>query len=350
MHDDSDRVEQIFHIAEMKSQLEELSQGQMIMGTMGDVPLPPDIEEQFLEQVLAYELAEQVQHTELLARDGVMLPPSDELDDDELALKLIEVIHTLGDRRIYLENTNHLNDRELYAYLVEEVLHEQMPDLPASYGMDYHLDMIGSGGDEDIALWMKYYADEDTRTRWVKEYPDMEIPPHVDPPFDRDRNLPKPTPPPNPFDDPVVVEGFQASCRERLVKKLTDDGIIYGAIQDDPPSYAPDLACVWAVETAGCPGIIEWWGISGDVPTVYLPVADHPNPRDFLRTVSGLWQQRADDMERGESLPPSLKDASEDDIQQRARMLRFRADEIKDWADYDEAWGIEFGGTGEEGS
>ena len=122
MRDDSEHVEQIFRIEAMKGELEELSNGQTVMSMEGE--LPPGIEEQFLEHVLAYERAEMVTHKELLARDGVTLPAPDELSDEELALKLIELIHTLAERRIFLESTDHFSDRELYVHLWDASLNE----------------------------------------------------------------------------------------------------------------------------------------------------------------------------------------------------------------------------------
>ena len=63
-----------------------------------------------------------------------------------------------------------------------------MPNEPS---FSSHLDMVGSGSEEDIALYLKYYADEDERQRWAKEWPGDPVPPHEAPPFDRDRHLPQ---------------------------------------------------------------------------------------------------------------------------------------------------------------
>jgi hypothetical protein len=50
---------------------------------------------------------------------------------------------------------------------------------------------VSSGSDEDNDVYLKFFADEDYRQRWAEQFPDHPIPPHVDPPYDRDRLLPE---------------------------------------------------------------------------------------------------------------------------------------------------------------
>jgi hypothetical protein len=38
---------------------------------------------------------------------------------------------------------------------------------------------------------MRYYADEEYRKQWGKDFPDFEMPPRESPPYDRDKDLPK---------------------------------------------------------------------------------------------------------------------------------------------------------------
>jgi hypothetical protein len=52
--------------------------------------------------------------------------------------------------------------------------------------------LIGGGSEADIALYLKYYADEDERPRWIQEWPDDQLPDREPPPYDRDRRLPRP--------------------------------------------------------------------------------------------------------------------------------------------------------------
>ncbi|MHB9024815.1 MAG: hypothetical protein ACYC7E_11685 [Armatimonadota bacterium] len=189
---DAKRVEQEFRIIDLKRQAQELAGGHMIEGQMsGDCP--PELEEFFWEQVVAFESAPDTTHRAQLQQDGLQLPPPDDLSDVEIAELLTKIIETLASRRTYLESTDHLSDRELYTRLWADLLDNWTPDFLGDMPMpmNCHIDLIGSGDDEDTFLWLKYYADEDTRRRWVEQFPDYEVPPHEAPPYDRDRHLPK---------------------------------------------------------------------------------------------------------------------------------------------------------------
>jgi hypothetical protein len=59
----------------------------------------------------------------------------------------------------------------------------------ASYA--YMIDLTGSGSEEDNQTFLKYYADENYRQQWARDWPDDNIPDHEDAPFDRDRFLPQ---------------------------------------------------------------------------------------------------------------------------------------------------------------
>ena len=335
MLDDSKYIETIFHIEEMKAELEELAGEQMIMHTEG--ALSPELEEQFLDNVLAFERAEEVTHKELLARDGVALPPPRELDDDALALKLIEVIHSLAEHRIFLEHTNHFSDRELYTHLWEDALNEWGPILPPNNPMNCHLDLVGSGSDEDTDLWLKYYADERTRAHWEEDFPDTVMPPHEDPPYDRDRHLPTPPEPPNPYADPAVLEAWWTQCREKLGKQLAADGIIHGSFGSEPLSYCPGVACVCSVDLPNQPGTVGWWAICGDMPTAYVSAALIPDPRAFLQAISRRCQDAIDAIERGNP-PIELAGSNPNNWPMIISLLRYQADILTGWAKDDAAW------------
>lgn len=63
--------------------------------------------------------------------------------------------------------------------------------MPLDGNSAWHIQMLGSGGEEDIYLKLKYYADEVEHQHWHKDFLDDVIPEHEDLPYDRDCLLPK---------------------------------------------------------------------------------------------------------------------------------------------------------------
>jgi len=151
-----------------------------------------EVQEQFQKNVDAFDQANWNQPYQVLVESGISLPPPDELADSDLNAKLCEVINALALMGAYLEHTDHLSDRELYLLLWGDVLREQLVIQSPTVTLACHLDLIGSGSEEDNNIYLKYYADEDDRALWVKEFPDELLPHREQLPFDRDRQLPKP--------------------------------------------------------------------------------------------------------------------------------------------------------------
>jgi len=163
------------------------------MITGGDGANSPEVEEGFWKHVVEYEEAPWTTHFQQLERAGVSLPPPESLNDQELSAKLWEVINKLAQLRIFLEDTDHLSDRELYTTLWKNELREETKDILMDQDSACHYQLLSSGSDEDTFLYLKYFADEEWRAHWLKEFPDYVIPEHEDPPYDRDRLLPQPT-------------------------------------------------------------------------------------------------------------------------------------------------------------
>lgn len=186
---DYDAIDQEIRINELRETVREVTGEEMTVWENPDTP--PNITEQFWSNVLAYETAGQTTHYRQLQEDGLELPPPDELDDAALTAKLWEVIHALARRNVFLSQTDHWSDRELYEHLYHETLHEITADFAPNSGWNCHIDFLSSGSDEDNELYLKFYADEEWRARWHKDWPEDIIPPHVDPPYDRDRTLPQ---------------------------------------------------------------------------------------------------------------------------------------------------------------
>lgn len=143
-----------------------------------------------LDSIVAYEDAEWSAPFDLLEQNGLELPPPNELDDVQLTAKLWETIRSLAMLRMFLYNTDHLSDRELYEELWHDVLREEGPTMPLSNDSAWHIDLLGSGSETDNALYLRYYADADSREEWSKDWPDDMMPTPETPPYDRDRHLP----------------------------------------------------------------------------------------------------------------------------------------------------------------
>ena len=177
-------------IEELKRRVVELAGGELKTGELE--PCPPDVEEGFWQHVVEYEEAPWTTHLQQLERAGVSMPAPETLTDREVTAKLWEVINKLAQLRIFLEETDHLSDRELYTTLWSDELREETKDVLLDQDSACHYQMLSSGSDEDNQLYLKYYADENWRKDWQAEYPDDPMPDHEDPPYDRDRLLPQP--------------------------------------------------------------------------------------------------------------------------------------------------------------
>jgi len=180
-------------IEDLKRRVEQLCGGQMTAAKLDDCSA--ETEEAFWKYVADFEEAPWTTHLQQLEEEGVSLPPPDSLKDGELTAKLWEVIQKLASFGVFIEETDHLSDRELYTRLWTDCLREETKAFPLLAGSACHIQMLGSGSEEDNRLYLKYYADDDWRQRWQESFPSDLLPRHEDPPYDRDRLLPKPDDP-----------------------------------------------------------------------------------------------------------------------------------------------------------
>jgi hypothetical protein len=124
---------------------------------------------------------------EFLRADGIDIPAVPPEDDAALRAKLLEIIEAMFEIGIVVESTDHLSDAELYRFLVDDaLLHETIISVA---GGTWHISPIGSGSEEDNAIYLRYYADDDYREQWHRDFGDP-LPPKEKPPYDRDRLLP----------------------------------------------------------------------------------------------------------------------------------------------------------------
>jgi hypothetical protein len=186
---DPDRIDQEIRINELKEEARELAGGDMVAWESADCP--PGIAEGFWDSVVAFEKAPRSCDFLRLEEMGVELPEPHSIQDSALPGKLREIFEALAKVNTFFTSTDHYSDRELYTHLWEDTLREITVLMPPEAGYNCTYDLVSSGSEEDIHAWLKYYADEEARQRWAKDFPDYVVPPHEDPPYDRDRHLPQ---------------------------------------------------------------------------------------------------------------------------------------------------------------
>ena len=144
------------------------------------------------EQVIQMSKAPLTTYFRKLERAGVKLPPPGMMDASELNRRLSQIVQGLARLKIYLGHTDHLSDRDLYTELWDGLLHIQVPDVsPNRFTLCFY-SMLRVGDErQDGELYMRYYAGQEARQVWAKEFPDKPLPPRRKPPFNRDRYLPK---------------------------------------------------------------------------------------------------------------------------------------------------------------
>ena len=128
---------------------------------------------------------------EQLAQKNIPLLPPAEITDETLTPILWQLLHNLSLQGFYVLHTDHFSDRELYAELWERGLRDSC-HLPGRNprGGWFH-DFLGSWGDEQMQLWLRYYATDDERAKHAQEYPKDKLPPKEKPISHRDWRLPK---------------------------------------------------------------------------------------------------------------------------------------------------------------
>jgi len=184
-HDDIDHK---IRVNEMKQELAALAGREPHMHTSPDCP--PEVEEQFLANMLKWERGPFMPQVDRLKRAGFDFVEASKLSDKQVTAKLKDLIELMAKWRIFTSHTNHLSDRELYEWLRTDGLMEEVPDLPPDPHGAWHIDVLGSYGEEEVKLFNKYYATPKERKKHQKDFPDWALPPHEDPKYDRDRHLP----------------------------------------------------------------------------------------------------------------------------------------------------------------
>ncbi|MEO1498170.1 MAG: hypothetical protein AAFV43_13585 [Planctomycetota bacterium] len=174
----TDPVECLLRNAELRNELEPLFDESI--GSVNSARMPTDVENAFLESMLAWERAPMLPIAEWF-EPTLALPDADTLDDEEVRRSLADTVRSLYSKHVVLDFTDHLSDRELYTLIARDILpsFEKKLENRTTY---LHWDCANMSDDPDT--WLRYYATEDERDVWAAEM-DAEPPAMADPPYRR---------------------------------------------------------------------------------------------------------------------------------------------------------------------
>ena len=141
--------------------------------------LPLRLENEFLASMLEWETAP-IEPIYRWFEPELRLPSPETLTDDKLSQLLEEVIAKMFEKKIVLDFTDHMTDRELYTTIYRDILPSREKNLKHRNSF-IHWDC--SGGDSET--WLRFYASDDDREQW-SDYYDQPLPPKQLPSQHRD--------------------------------------------------------------------------------------------------------------------------------------------------------------------
>ena len=177
-HPDPDEVEQLMLNAQLRDDLEPFVDESLDLVRMRQMPTAS--ENEFLASMLAWERAPVLPISHWFTPE-LNLPSPDSLDDASLHTILWEVIHRLHEKRIVLDFTEHLSDREIYCLMYRDIMPslEKKIDRPRNY---LHWDCLDAANNTED--WLRFYASEEEREQWKFET-SSDLPPAQARPYPR---------------------------------------------------------------------------------------------------------------------------------------------------------------------
>src|SRR5438270_9830901 len=161
-----DDVEHLLRNAQLRDELEPFFDETLNSLNVHKVPTP--VENEFLASMLAWERAPVLPISRWFEPE-LRIPSPDTLTDEALHDMLWDTIQKLFDKRIVLDFTDHLSDRQLYCLVYRDILPspEKKLDSPKNF---LHWDCSDAGGDPE--LWLRYYATDEDRESFAEDLPD----------------------------------------------------------------------------------------------------------------------------------------------------------------------------------
>ena len=178
----SSEVDEILRNVELRNELEPYYDESITRVNVHHQPLR--FENEYLASMLAWETAPILPIYRWFEPE-LRLPRPDVLNDEKLAAILADVIEKLYEKKIVLDFTDHLSDRELYKLIYRDILPSREKHIEQRNSF-LHWDCSHADGDPNI--WLRYYASDEDRQCWTDTY-HQPLPPRTIPPFQR--NLPQ---------------------------------------------------------------------------------------------------------------------------------------------------------------
>ncbi len=173
-----DEVEHLLRNAQLRDELEPYFDESIRSLNVEELPTP--VENEFLASMLAWERVPVLPISQWFEPE-LKLPPPDALTASELHELLWDTIYKLFGRRIVLDFTDHLSDRELYCMIYRDILPcaEKKIESLDNY---LHWDCADVGG--DATTWLRYYATPEERRSWLADFGEL-LPEAKEPPYKR---------------------------------------------------------------------------------------------------------------------------------------------------------------------
>ena len=172
-------VDELLRNAELRNELEPFYDESISRINVQHWPL--SVENDFLAAMLAWEQAPVLPIYRWF--DPELRPPRPGmLNDADLHDILWDVIFSLHEKRLILDFTDHLNDRQLYCLIYRDILPAREKKIDTGRNF-LHWDCTGISGDTET--WLRYYATDEERDAWSEAYR-QPLPERANPPYRRD--------------------------------------------------------------------------------------------------------------------------------------------------------------------
>ncbi len=123
---------------------------------------------------------------------GFEFPVYTDAPKQKVSDRLWQLIHCLAGLRVFLINTDHLSDFELYDKVVSDYMNRTILHIPFDETSGCLIDFASKDSDEGTQDWLKFYATNPDRIEWAKANPGKPLPVSELPAYSRDSILPKP--------------------------------------------------------------------------------------------------------------------------------------------------------------